>query len=155
MTLHDIKAVYLIPVFLPRAITYIRTYMKRMYEMKNIDSVLAKKYAKLIESELVQIQKSLNEIDKKLPMKSILSMFDVKSDLLDETSKRVNSIYIAADESINLINKDGKTFFVVENFEVTHKGMPNTHKIDILRQMLEDGASDSEIVLELKKIIDK
>lgn len=155
MTFHDIKAIYLIPVFLPRAITYVRTYMKKMYEMKNLDSVLAKKYAKSIEAELVQIQKSLQEIEKKLPMKSVMAMFDFKSSELDETSKKVNSIYIAADESINVINKDGKTFFVVENFEVSHKGMSNTQKIDQLRQMIENGASDSEIVNELKKIIDK
>lgn len=156
MNFHDIKGVYLAPIFLRGAITYSRSFLQTLLLVKFVDTKAAKGLAKLIESELIAIKNAFDRIEKKIPTKLLMNISGSKMEYTDATGRNIERLYAAIYDALEVVSDEkGSVYIAVHDVELRVYGMHNTEKIDILRQMLEKGASDSEIVNELKKIIDK
>ena len=151
----EIKAIYLAPIYLYRAIIYARSFFTTLNRMKQVNTDVAKKTAKLIESDFVTIKKALESIESKIPLKSLLSMLEEKVVISDTFSIDLNKVYQITDESFNIVNQDDKTFFKCDNFEITHEGTANTTKVDLCKAVLDSDAIPEYKLIQIKNILDK
>ena len=151
----EIKAIYLAPIYLYRAIIYARSFFTTLNRMKQVNTDVAKKTAKLIESDFVTIKKALESIESKIPLKSLLSMLGEKVVISDTFSIDLNKVYQITDESFNIVNQDDKTFFKCDNFEITHKGTASTTKVDLCKAVLDSDAIPEYKLIQIKNILDK
>ena len=151
----EIKAIYLAPIYLYRAIIYARSFFTTLNRMKQVNTDVAKKTAKSIESDFITIQKAYESIESKIPLKSLLSMLGEKVVISDTFSIDLNKVYQITDESFNIVNQDGKTFFKCDNFEITHEGTANTTKVDLCKAVLDSDAIPEYKLIQIKNILDK
>ena len=151
----EIKAIYLAPIYLCRAIIYARSFFTTLNRLKQVNTDVAKKTAKSIESDFITIQKAYESIESKIPLKSLLSMLGEKVVISDTFSIDLNKVYQITDESFNIVNQDDKTFFKCDNFEITHEGTASTTKVDLCKAVLESDAIPEYKLIQIKNILDK
>jgi len=151
----EIKAIYLAPIYLCRAIIYARSFFTTLNRLKQVNTDVAKKTAKSIESDFITIQKAYESIESKIPLKSLLSMLGEKVVISDTFSIDLNKVYQITDESFNIVNQDDKTFFKCDNFEITHEGTANTTKVDLCKAVLDSDAIPEYKLIQIKNILDK